>query len=58
MEPGESLEAAVRREVREESGVVVGTVSYQGSQPWPFPASLMVGFRGEATDHGDCSRTE
>jgi NAD+ diphosphatase len=49
VEPGESLEAAVRREVREESGVQVGTVAYRGSQPWPFPSSLMVGFRADAT---------
>jgi NAD+ diphosphatase len=48
VEPGESLEAAVRREVAEEAGVRVGEVTYQGSQPWPFPASLMVGFRGRA----------
>jgi NAD+ diphosphatase len=44
VEPGESLEHAVVREVREEAGVVVGDVVYRGSQPWPFPASLMVGF--------------
>ncbi len=49
VEPGESLEDAVRREVAEESGVVVGDVSYGASQPWPFPASLMVGFFGRAT---------
>jgi NAD+ diphosphatase len=48
VEPGESLEDAVRREVDEESGIVVGAVSYRGSQPWPFPSSLMLGFRGEA----------
>ena len=48
VEPGESLEAAVRREAREESGVVVGEVEYRGSQPWPFPASLMLGFRARA----------
>ncbi|MBT0768006.1 NAD(+) diphosphatase [Kineosporia sp. J2-2] len=48
VEPGESLEDAVRREVLEESGVLVGEVQYRGSQPWPFPSSLMVGFRGEA----------
>lgn len=44
VEPGESLEDAVRREVHEEAGVVVGEVAYGGSQPWPFPASLMLGF--------------
>jgi len=49
VEPGESLEDAVRREVREESGVVVGEVTYVGSQPWPLPASLMLGFTGRAT---------
>ncbi|MBO3083716.1 NAD(+) diphosphatase [Cellulomonas sp. zg-ZUI188] len=48
VEPGESLEHAVRREVAEEAGVVVGAVSYRGSQPWPFPASLMIGFRATA----------
>ena len=48
VEPGESLEAAVRREVREEAGVEVGAVDYLASQPWPFPASLMMGCRGEA----------
>lgn len=50
VEPGESLEAAVRREVAEESGVAVGEVTYEGSQPWPFPASLMIGCRGVADD--------
>jgi NAD+ diphosphatase len=49
VEPGETLEAAVRREVFEESGVRVGAVSYLSSQPWPFPASLMFGCQGEAT---------
>ena len=48
VEPGETLEAAVRREVFEETGVVVGPVSYLASQPWPFPASLMIGCAGEA----------
>ena len=48
MEPGETLEAAVRREVWEETGVRVGAVGYLASQPWPFPASLMLGARGEA----------
>ncbi len=49
VEPGESLEAAVRREVGEEVGIGIGEVSYRGSQPWPFPASLMLAFRAEAT---------
>jgi NAD+ diphosphatase len=49
VEPGESLENAVRREILEEVGVVVGEVSYRGSQPWPMPASLMVGFFAAAT---------
>ncbi|MEV7972581.1 NAD(+) diphosphatase [Cellulomonas sp. NPDC089187] len=48
VEPGESVEHAIRREVREESSVVVGEVHYRGSQPWPFPASLMLGFRAQA----------
>lgn len=48
VEPGESLEEAVRREVLEESGVSVGAVRYIASQPWPFPASIMLGFIGEA----------
>ena len=48
VEPGETLEAAVRREVFEESGIKVGQVDYLASQPWPFPNSLMFGCRGEA----------
>jgi len=48
VEPGEPLEDAVRREVAEEAGVRVGAVHYRGSQPWPFPSSLMLGFQGEA----------
>jgi len=47
-EPGETLEDAVRREVDEEVGVRVGEVRYFGSQPWPLPASLMLGFTGRA----------
>lgn len=48
VEPGETLEAAVRREVFEEAGVRVGAVRYLASQPWPYPASLMMGCAGEA----------
>jgi NAD+ diphosphatase len=48
VEPGESLEDAVVREVAEETGVDVGSVVYQSSQPWPFPSSLMLGFRAIA----------
>jgi NAD+ diphosphatase len=48
VEPGESLEEAVAREVGEESGVAVGRVQYHSSQPWPFPASIMLGFYAEA----------
>jgi NAD+ diphosphatase len=47
-EPGESLEEAVAREVREETGVEVTDVAYRGSQPWPFPSSLMLGFHARA----------
>lgn len=47
-EPGESLEDAVRREVMEEVGIDVGDVGYFGNQPWPLPASLMLGFTGVA----------
>jgi NAD+ diphosphatase len=48
MEPGESIEAAVRREVFEEAGIRIGRVGYLSSQPWPFPSSLMIGCHGEA----------
>ncbi len=47
VEPGESLEEAVAREVLEESGIQVGAVRYHSSQPWPFPASIMLGFYAE-----------
>jgi NAD+ diphosphatase len=50
MEPGETIEAAVRREVMEEVGIAVGRVDYVASQPWPFPSSLMIGMIGEAED--------
>ena len=49
VEPGESLEDAVRREVYEETNIRVGSVKYHSSQPWPFPSSLMLGFVAEAT---------
>ncbi len=48
VEPGETLEETVAREVFEETRVVVGDIVYQGSQPWPFPASIMLGFRARA----------
>ena len=48
VEPGETLEHAVAREVLEEVGIPVGEVRYRGSQPWPFPQSLMLGFRAVA----------
>ena len=51
VEPGESLEDAVAREVEEETGVQVGDVEYVASQPWPFPSSLMLGFRAVARTH-------
>jgi NAD+ diphosphatase len=54
VEVGENLEDAVRREVAEESGVAVGDVFYQGSQAWPFPAGLMVGFRATALSDRIC----
>ncbi len=47
VEPGESLEEAVAREVMEESRIQVGAVHYHSSQPWPFPASIMLGFHAE-----------
>ncbi len=49
VEPGETLEHAVAREVEEEVGVLVEDVTYFGNQPWPFPASLMLGFFARAT---------
>lgn len=59
MEPGESIEAAVRRETREESSIIVGDVSYLSSQPWPFPSSLMIGCLGHAvTTDIICDRVE
>lgn len=52
VEAGETVEAAVRREVHEEAGIRVGCVRYLGSQPWPFPASLMMGFLAEGLSEG------
>jgi len=49
VEPGESLEDAVRREVFEETNIRVGEVAYHSSQPWPFPSALMLGFHAVAT---------
>ena len=50
VEPGESIEEAVAREVQEEAGIKVGPVSYVASQPWPFPSSLMIGCYAQALD--------
>ena len=52
IEPGETIEDAVRRETYEEAGVRVGAVRYLGSQPWPFPSSLMIGCIAEGLDDG------
>ena len=49
IEPGETIEEAVRREVKEEAGIEVGAVHYHSTQPWPFPSSLMIGCLAEAT---------
>jgi NAD+ diphosphatase len=53
VEAGESAEQAVAREVHEETGITVGAVTYLGSQPWPMPQSLMLGFRAEAVGGQD-----
>jgi NAD+ diphosphatase len=50
VEPGESLEDTVRREVGEEAGIAIADVRYHSSQPWPFPASIMLGFTARALD--------
>lgn len=57
VEPGESLEAAVEREIFEESGIRVIDPVYLGSQPWPFPASLMLGFRALADPNREWNLT-
>ena len=49
IDQGEAIEEAVRREVQEEAGIIVGEVRYHSSQPWPFPSSLMIGCHGQAT---------
>ena len=49
LEPGETIEEAVRREIREEAGIACGAVAYLASQPWPFPSSLMIGCLAQAT---------
>jgi NAD+ diphosphatase len=51
IEPGESFEDAVKRETREEAGIICGRVKYYRSQPWPFPTSLMIGCHAEALSH-------
>ena len=56
VEPGESLEETVRREIYEEAGVELEDLHYRSSQPWPFPASLMIGFR--ATARSDALRLD
>ncbi|MBN9010622.1 MAG: NAD(+) diphosphatase, partial [Rhizobiales bacterium] len=57
LEPGETVEDAVRRETHEESGIKVGRVRYHASQPWPFPSSLMIGCHAEALSR-DITRDE
>jgi NAD+ diphosphatase len=54
VEPGECIEHAVQREVREETGIEVTEMHYQSSQPWPFPSSLMLGFRACASSTSIC----
>jgi NAD+ diphosphatase len=61
IEPGETIEDAVRRETFEESGIRIGRVAYHASQPWPFPHSLMIGCFGEALSEeidADCEELE
>ncbi len=61
IEPGETIENAVRRETFEEAGIRLGRVAYHASQPWPFPYSLMIGCFGEALNediHADMTELE
>ena len=59
VEPGETIEAAVAREIMEEAGIAVADVRYVASQPWPFPSSLMIGCRARAlSDHLTIDFTE
>jgi len=59
VEPGETLEQCVEREVFEESGIRTTDVTYMASQPWPFPSSLMLGFRARATSYDiECDPNE
>lgn len=59
LEPGETIETAVRREIMEESAIAVGEVAYHASQPWPFPSSIMIGCIAEAlTEQIEIDRTE
>jgi len=51
VEPGETIEDAVRRETTEEAGITIGRVRYHASQPWPFPSSLMIGCHAQALTH-------
>jgi NAD+ diphosphatase len=50
VEPGESLEGCVRRETEEEAGLPVTDITYRGSQPWPFPQQVMIGYTARCTD--------
>jgi NAD+ diphosphatase len=50
VEPGETIEEAIQREIREESGIEVDRMAYFGSQPWPFPHQLMIGFTAQYAD--------
>lgn len=52
-EPAESIEEAVRREVYEEAGILVGRVVIHSTQPWPYPANLMIGAIGQSVPHGE-----